>query len=94
MLVHGPPHLGPSIRRQCLEPLGLTVAEAARGARCVTQQIVEAAEWSPSDCRSDGHPLIEGVRRKSGKLAAATTAMRPLAHTKAFEPHHCAEICG
>ncbi len=31
MLMHDPPHPGSVIRRQCLEPLGLTVTEAAKG---------------------------------------------------------------
>ncbi|MDE0538470.1 MAG: HigA family addiction module antitoxin [Rhodospirillales bacterium] len=31
MLMHDPPHPGVFIRRQCLEPLGLTVTEAAKG---------------------------------------------------------------
>lgn len=31
MLMHDPPHPGALIRRQCLEPLGLTVTEAAQG---------------------------------------------------------------
>ena len=31
MLMHDPPHPGAFVRRQCLEPLGLTVTEAARG---------------------------------------------------------------
>jgi len=31
MLMHNPPHPGEVIRRQCLEPLGLTVTEAAKG---------------------------------------------------------------
>ena len=31
MLMHDPPHPGALIRRQCLEPLGLTVTEAAKG---------------------------------------------------------------
>ena len=31
MLMHDPPHPGGVIRRQCLEPLGLTVTEAAKG---------------------------------------------------------------
>ncbi len=31
MLMHGPPHPGAFIRRQCLDPLGLTVTEAAKG---------------------------------------------------------------
>ena len=31
MLMHDPPHPGAVIRRQCLEPLGLTVTAAAKG---------------------------------------------------------------
>ena len=31
MLMHNPPHPGNVVRRQCLEPLGLTVTEAAEG---------------------------------------------------------------
>ena len=31
MLMHNPPHPGEFIRRQCLDPLGLTVTEAAKG---------------------------------------------------------------
>lgn len=31
MPMHNPPHPGAMIRRQCLEPLGLTVTEAAKG---------------------------------------------------------------
>ena len=31
MLMHNPPHPGPFIRRQRLDPLGLTVTEAANG---------------------------------------------------------------
>ena len=31
MLMHDPPHPGAFIKRQCLESLGLTVTEAAKG---------------------------------------------------------------
>ena len=31
MLMHDPPHPGEVIKRQCLEPLGLTVTAAAKG---------------------------------------------------------------
>ncbi len=31
MLMNDPPHPGALIRRQCLEPLGLSVTEAAKG---------------------------------------------------------------
>ncbi|ODR95230.1 XRE family transcriptional regulator [Methyloceanibacter stevinii] len=31
MIMHNPPHPGETIRRQCLEPLGLSVTAAAEG---------------------------------------------------------------
>ncbi len=31
MALHNPPHPGGIVRRQCLEPLGLSVTEAAKG---------------------------------------------------------------
>lgn len=31
MAMHNPPHPGGIVRRQCLEPLGLTVTQAAEG---------------------------------------------------------------
>jgi addiction module HigA family antidote len=31
MAMHNPPHPGGIVRRQCLEPLGLSVTEAAKG---------------------------------------------------------------
>ena len=31
MAMHNPPHPGSIVRRQCLEPLGLSVTEAAKG---------------------------------------------------------------
>jgi len=31
MSMHNPPHPGETIRRQCLEPLGLSVSAAAKG---------------------------------------------------------------
>ena len=31
MAMHNPPHPGGLVRRQCLEPLGLTITEAAEG---------------------------------------------------------------
>ncbi len=37
MAMHDPPHPGGIVRRQCLEPLGLTLTRAAEGLG-VTQQ--------------------------------------------------------
>lgn len=40
MAMQKPPHPGGTVRRQCLEPLGLTVARAAQGLG-VSHQILE-----------------------------------------------------
>jgi addiction module HigA family antidote len=41
MAMHNPPHPGGIVRRQCLEPLGLTVTEAARGLGVTRQALSE-----------------------------------------------------
>ena len=39
--MHNPPHPGGILRRQCLEPLGLSVTEAARGLGVTRQALSE-----------------------------------------------------
>ena len=39
--MHNPPHPGGILRRQCLEPLGLSVTEAARGLGITRQALSE-----------------------------------------------------
>ena len=39
--MHNPPHPGGIVRRQCLEPLGLTVTRAARGLGVTRQALSE-----------------------------------------------------
>jgi addiction module HigA family antidote len=41
MAMHNPPHPGGIVRRQCLEPLGLSVTEAARGLGVTRQTLSE-----------------------------------------------------
>jgi addiction module HigA family antidote len=41
MAMHNPPHPGGIVRRQCLEPLGLSVTEAARGLGVTRQALSE-----------------------------------------------------
>ena len=41
MAMHSPPHPGGIVRRQCLEPLGLTVTRAARGLGVTRQALSE-----------------------------------------------------
>jgi addiction module HigA family antidote len=39
MRMHNPPHPGGILRRQCLEPLGLSVTEAAKGLQVTRQAL-------------------------------------------------------
>ncbi len=41
MAMHNPPHPGGIVRRQCLEPLGLTVTRAAQGLGVTRQAFSE-----------------------------------------------------
>ena len=41
MAMHNPPHPGGIVRRQCLEPLGLTVTRAAKGLGVTRQALSE-----------------------------------------------------
>lgn len=41
MPMHNPPHPGRIVRQECLEPLGLTVTEAARGLGVTRQALSE-----------------------------------------------------
>ncbi len=41
MVMHDPPHPGGIVRRQCLEPLGLTVTRAAEGLGVTRQALSE-----------------------------------------------------
>jgi antitoxin HigA-1 len=41
MSMHNPPHPGGILRRQCLEPLGLSVTEAAKGLGVTRQTLSE-----------------------------------------------------
>ncbi len=43
MAMHNPPHPGGIVKRQCLEPLGLTVTRAAEGLGVTRQALSELA---------------------------------------------------
>jgi hypothetical protein len=63
MKMHNPPHPGEVLRELCLQPLGLTVTEAA-AARALAQR------WR-SVCRSPSAPL-----RRAGSASSSTTIWR------------------
>ena len=80
MLMHDPPHPGAFIRRQCLEPLGLAVTEAAKGLAVSRNTLCDAAQRPARNFSRNGHPPLAGLRRQSGELVAAAVAIRSLAH--------------
>lgn len=45
-MMHNPPHPGGIVRRQCLEPLGLTVTEAAEGLGVTRQALSDLVNES------------------------------------------------
>ena len=87
MLMHNPSHPGAFIRRQCLEPLGLTVSEAAKGL-AVSRNTLSMCSLSASLAMRD----VAGVRRQSRKLASTADAVRPLARTAEPRRHPCPQV--
>ena len=51
-----PPHPGLSVRYDCLEPLGLTVTEAAKGLGVSPQTVVGHRQWPVRDLPGHGDP--------------------------------------
>jgi hypothetical protein len=61
MKMHNPPYPGEIIRQLCLEPLGMTVTDAASALGGKSQDVVCAAEWSGRYQSGDGGALVDRV---------------------------------
>ena len=79
MLMHDPPHPGGVIRRQCLEPLGLTVTEAAKGLAVSRNTLSMLLNGRLGISPENSDAALGGVWGQPGKLAVPTDAVRPLA---------------
>ena len=78
MPMKNPPHPGRIVRQDCVEPLGLTITEAAK-ALGVTRQALnkishERQSW---DFSGDGCEDLQGVRWGSRDVAASPSQLRP-----------------
>ena len=58
MTMHNPPHPGGIVKRQCLEPLGLTVTRAAQGLGVTRQALSELCERAHGDLGRDGDTAV------------------------------------
>jgi plasmid maintenance system antidote protein VapI len=59
--MHNPPHPGEIIRDQCLEPLGLSVTDAAKGLGVTPQGALGAAQWPCRGFAGNGDPAGKGL---------------------------------
>jgi addiction module HigA family antidote len=65
MPMHNPPHPGEVIREICLEPLGLTVTETARGLGVSRKTLSELLNGHSGDLPGDGDTPFQGIWRES-----------------------------
>ena len=77
MVMHNPPHPGEAIRDLCLEPLGLTVTDAAKGLGVSRKTLNLCVEQNREDYR--GLPLFPGIVQ-GNKIAPSCST------TKNFTP--------
>ena len=64
----GPPHPGGIVKRECLEPLGLSVTRAARRVGREPAGAVGTGEREDSGVGGDGYSVVEGVWVESRDL--------------------------
>ena len=79
MLMHDPPHPGAFIRRQCLEPLGLTVTEAEKGLAVSRNTLSMLLNGRIGISPEMAIRLSQAFGGSPRELAAAAVAVRSLA---------------
>ena len=67
--MYNPPHPGGVVRRQCLEPLGLSGDAGGTGAGRHASSIVRSGQRKSRRLGRNGHPPVESVRVEPGDVA-------------------------
>src|SRR3954466_1483857 len=78
MPMKNPPHPGQSVRYDCIEPLGLTITEAAE-ALGVTRQTLNNLVNGKRGIGGYGDPPRQGVWRRRRNVVATSDSLRPRA---------------
>ena len=68
MVMHNPPHPGEVIREFCIEPLGLTVTEAAKGLGVSRKTLSALLNGRFGISPDNGDSTFQGFRRQRRKL--------------------------
>ena len=74
------------MRHDCLEPLGLSVTEAAKRLGVSPQAVVRYRQWPCGHLAGDGDPLRQGFRRRRRHVVPAAGGLRPGPSDEAGRP--------
>ena len=77
MVMQNPPHPGGIIRRQCLEPLGLSVTKAAEGLGVTRQTLSDLVNEKANVSVEMAMRLSKAVRLIAGDMARYADGVRP-----------------
>ena len=77
MPMKNPPHPGLSVRHDCLEPLGLSVTEAARRLRVNRKQLSDIVNCKAGISPEMAIRLDKAFGGRRGDVAAAPGCLRP-----------------
>ena len=91
MPMKNPPHPGGFVLRQCIEPLGLSITDAAAALGVTRTTLSELVNEKRGISPEMAVRLSKGLRRQRRKLACATGAVRPC--PRPHRPHQ-AEAAG
>ena len=95
MKMHDPPHPGEVLRSLCLEPLGLTITEAAKALGVSRKTLSSIPERASRNQSGDGDSSIAGLRYQRRELAESTAAIRPVARrTESQKAASCEIVSG
>ena len=94
MAMHNPPHPGGIVKRQCLEPLGLTVTLGCPGAGRHQAGAVRVVERTDGDLGGDGDPAIESLRLDAGGVAGDADGLRSVAGARPGRGDCGGTLCG
>ena len=82
MPMKNPPHPGGFVLRQCIEPLGLSITDAAAALGVTRTTLSELVNEKARHIAGNGRQAVQSFRRQRRKLACATGAVRPCSRSR------------
>ena len=82
MRMKKPPHPGRIVRQECIEPLGLTVTEAAKAPRSDATSLEQSSKRQGRHLGRDGRAAFQSVRIEPGSVARHADGIRSRASSR------------